>query len=389
MNQKCYANVCTGSVCDEPRFDVSNSFGCCVDIDGGNTAIQSINNANVCTNNGSPSVVARAVTTSAGSRPNVCDPQMCGPGKRYSCVAPGMNVDGADLPGCGSVECSDCLSGRYRAESLHTETSCSLCEAGKYQSSSGQSSCQSCAAGQYQSSTGQSSCQSCAAGQYQSSTGQSSCQSCSNGQTSASGSTSSGDCYSTGSGDSGGDDDSGCDYGCTPSAPPVASSAACHAASGDDWWCASTWDDALCDEQCNNAACGYDNHDCMSESDVSICNGEDLMTPCEADSAEDATDSESLEFLRGSCSASCASAYTVFWDLCEIPYTNPASNYASAMETTSVNQFRTFYGVCQDTLNPVVLTEKSSGAAAAAALPSSAAVLLAMVMIATWMMPAV
>jgi len=42
----------------------------------------------------------------------------------------------------------------------------------------------------------------------------------------------------------------------------------------------------------------------------------------------------------------------------------------------------------EDTSEPIVLTEKSSGAAAAA-LPSSAAVLIAMVMIATWMMPAV
>jgi hypothetical protein len=208
-------------------------------------------------------------------------------------------------------------------------------------------------------------CETCEAGKYQErSSHRSACESCSNGQTSASGSTSSSDCLSD-----------------------LTSSGACHAASGDDWWCAATWGDSLCDEQCNNAACGYDNHDCMSESDVSVCNGEDLMTPCEADSAEDATDSESLEFLRGSCSASCASAYTVFWDLCEIPYTDPASDYW--MGTTSVNEFRTFYGVCQDTLNPVVLTEKSSGAAAAAAISSSAAVLLAMMMTATWMMPAV
>jgi hypothetical protein len=68
-------------------------------------------------------------------------------------------------------------------------------------------------------------------------------------------------------------------------------------------------------------------------------NGEDVIMPCEVDSESN----DQLEFLRGSCSASCASAYTVFWDLCEIQYTNPASDYW--LGTDSVHQFQIFYEI--------------------------------------------
>ena len=115
----------------------------------------------------------------------------------------------------------------------------------------------------------------------------------------------------------------------------------------------------------------------MSQSDLKICNGEDLMTPCELSESS----LETMDWLLNGCSASCASAYDVFWDLCESMYTDPASDYW--MGSDKAQWFQLFDDNCQLTLDEtpdgdsIGVSDKNSGSpTSAAALASALAVAL-------------
>lgn len=94
----------------------------------------------------------------------------------FNVLSPNTNWQANWRTTTGAGTCNSCVAGHYNAEI--SQSSCTQCPSGQYQSQTGASTCNSCSAGTYIVSSGSSACSACVGGQYQSSTGASSCLSC-------------------------------------------------------------------------------------------------------------------------------------------------------------------------------------------------------------------
>ena len=99
--------------------------------------------------------------------------QECGPDSDTVCSICGRCIAGqVPVVGCSAtrnITCSCCATGTYAETG---QTSCTLCEIGKYSSSECSTACSECALGTYQSETGMSKCNLCSIDKYQTYLGQ-------------------------------------------------------------------------------------------------------------------------------------------------------------------------------------------------------------------------